>query len=70
MGRFKIESIFSTMVSYTINSTNYKKIKRRTRKTLTYPYKKDTNLDDDIEVSKCIIIYNEETNDYHIVNIF
>jgi len=33
-------------------------------------YQKNTNNDVHIEIFKCIIIANEETNDCHIVNIF
>jgi hypothetical protein len=55
----------------TINWTNSIESWEKDKNYILYPlYTKDTNLDAHIEVFKCIIIVNEETNNYHIVNMF
>jgi hypothetical protein len=48
-----------------------KKVDQQNIKVLPYLlYEKDINPNAHIEVLKCIIITNEETKDYHIVNMF
>ncbi len=59
------------MVSNTSIQATVKKFDHRTRKLLPYLlYEKYVNPYAHIEISKCVIISNEETNDYHIVNLF
>ncbi len=59
------------MVFNTSIQTIVEKSDHSTRKSLPHPlYKKYVNPYAHIEVSKCVIISNEETNDYHIVNLF
>jgi hypothetical protein len=50
---------------------NIKKVEQTSKESLRYlPYEKDTNSNVHIEVFKCIIVTNEEMEDYYIVNLF
>jgi hypothetical protein len=59
------------LVSNTSIQAAIEKFDHRTRNSLPYPlYKKDVEPYAHIEVSKCVIISIEKTNDYNIVNLF
>jgi hypothetical protein len=58
--------VFNTSIKALIEKSNH-----IIKKSSPYPlYEKDANPYAHIEVSKCVIISNEETNDYHIFNLF